>query len=109
MSCQGLILVGMSVQQLLPGLGSPGTHVWLGLGHSQGHPWHQDQFSVMVLQARPDLKYPLMVMLPHPSLRIPELGTPSGSGGDSSGAGTQMLVLQTWFSPRDMVQPWRQG
>lgn len=58
MSCQGLIPVGMLVQQLLPGLGSPETHRCLGLGHSQDHPWHQDQLSVMVLQARPALKYP---------------------------------------------------
>lgn len=44
MSHQGLIAEGMSVQQLLPSLETPGSHRWLGLGHSQGHPCHQDHF-----------------------------------------------------------------
>lgn len=98
MNCRGLIPVGMLVQQLLPGSGSPGTHGWLGLGHSQGPPWHQDQPSVMILQAKPEPKY---CSATPTQPQIPELGTPLGSGGDSSGVRTQMLALGTWFSPGD--------
>lgn len=80
MSPQGLIPVGMSLQQLLPGLGTPGSHRGLGLGHSQGHPCHQDP------------KYPsdsdtAPAWPPHPS--------PGHTTGVSLGDGSQMLALGT--------------